>query len=106
MSTSPFGESGSVPLGEASGNRGGPSAGDGDEVDVASGRAPASHPADSARWRVGRKVGRTIYAMVSDDPSDNDVLIGVMDTPELAREAVHAHNRDHLIRDVLGGGIG
>lgn len=33
-------------------------------------------------WRPGRKVGRTIYRQVGDDPSDDDVLIGVMDTTE------------------------
>jgi len=44
------------------------------------------------RWRVGRKVGRTIYAMVGPQPSDDDVLIGVMDTEALARDAVGAHN--------------
>jgi len=43
-------------------------------------------------WRVGRKVGRTIYAVVSDDTSDDDVLIGVMDTRELAHTAVVQHN--------------
>lgn len=43
-------------------------------------------------WRVGRKVGRTIYALLGDELSDADVLIGVMDTPELAKEAVDAHN--------------
>ena len=36
-------------------------------------------------WRVGRKVGRTIY--------DGDTLIGVMDTPELAAVVVEAVNR-------------
>jgi len=44
------------------------------------------------RWRVGRKVGRTIYAVVGKEPSDEDVLIGVMDTPALALEAVTWHN--------------
>lgn len=43
-------------------------------------------------WRVGRKVGRTIYAQVGALPSDNDPLIGLMDTFELAHEAVNAHN--------------
>lgn len=33
-------------------------------------------------WRVGRTVGRTIYL--------NDALVGVMDTPELAAQAVAA----------------
>lgn len=43
-------------------------------------------------WRIGRKVGRTIYAVVGDDPSDDDVLIGLMDSPRLAEAAVKAHN--------------
>lgn len=42
-------------------------------------------------WRTGRKVGRTVYVVV-DDTFEHDVLIGVMDTPDLAREAVEAHN--------------
>lgn len=46
---------------------------------------------NTRRWRVGRKVGRTIY-MVVDDTATNDVLIGVMDSPEIAIEAVEAHN--------------
>lgn len=44
-------------------------------------------------WRTGRKVGRTIYARVGPLAGDRDVLIGMMDTPELAREVVNAHNR-------------
>ena len=43
-------------------------------------------------WRVGRKVGRTVYAQVGDGPNDDDCLIGVFDTRELAAEAVRAHN--------------
>lgn len=43
-------------------------------------------------WRTGRKVGRTIYAQPGEHPDDNDPLIGVMDTPALAHEAVTAHN--------------
>lgn len=41
-------------------------------------------------WRTGRKVGRTIYLQTGPEPSDSDPLIGVMDTPELARKAVAA----------------
>jgi len=37
---------------------------------------------DDAGWRVGRKVGRTIYL--------DGKLVGVMDTPELARQVVAA----------------
>jgi hypothetical protein len=45
-------------------------------------------------WRVGRKVGRTIYAVIGDEPSDHDPLIGVMDTKALAEAAVRAHNAE------------
>lgn len=43
-------------------------------------------------WRVGRKVGRTIYHQLGDQPSTDDLLIGVMDTPRLAEQAVAAVN--------------
>lgn len=43
-------------------------------------------------WRTGRKVGRTIYAVVGPTAGDPDILIGVMDTRALAAEAVAAHN--------------
>lgn len=43
-------------------------------------------------WRVGRHVGRTVYAMIGSAPSGEDVLIGVMDTPALADAVVTAHN--------------
>jgi len=43
-------------------------------------------------WRIGRKVGRTIYALVDDEPTDHDLLIGVMDSKALAEAAVRAHN--------------
>jgi hypothetical protein len=43
-------------------------------------------------WRVGRKVGRTVYAVIGEIASDSDPLIGVMDTWALAEEAVEAHN--------------
>ena len=59
------------------------------------GREVAAAPREryvSGRWRVGRKVGRTIYAQMADAPRDDDPLIGVMDTPALARAAVDAHN--------------
>jgi len=42
------------------------------------------------RWRTGRKVLRTVYARLGDTPSDGDPLIGVMDTPELAKLAAAA----------------
>ena len=43
-------------------------------------------------WRTGRKVGRTIYVQLGTTPSDNDPLIGMMDTAELAEAAVKNHN--------------
>jgi hypothetical protein len=48
---------------------------------------------DSRPWRVGRKVGRTLYAQTGDDANDTDTLIGVMDTRELAERVVAAVNR-------------
>jgi len=48
--------------------------------------------AEKLKWRVGRKVGRTIYAIVGSEPGDHDLLIGLMDTKMLAQRAVDAHN--------------
>jgi hypothetical protein len=62
--------------------------------------APPSDP-EHWHWRTGRKVGRTIYVVLDRNgrtPSDRDPLIGVMDSSELAAEAVRAHNRDLDIR--------
>jgi hypothetical protein len=49
---------------------------------------------DPARfpWRTGRKTGRTIHVQLTAIPDDDDPLIGVMDTAELARAAVDGHN--------------
>lgn len=44
-------------------------------------------------WRTGRKVGRTIYEQIGAEPSDDDRLIGILDTPALARRAVEAVNQ-------------
>jgi hypothetical protein len=46
----------------------------------------------NARWRTGRKLGRTVYAMVGDDPSDADEFLGIMETPTLADVVVYEHN--------------
>ena len=43
-------------------------------------------------WRVGRKVGRTIYEQEDWEPKDGDTLIGVMDTPQLAKRVVDSVN--------------
>lgn len=50
-------------------------------------------------WRCGGKVGRTVYRVTPDDPEGT--LIGVMDTPELARLAVDAVNQ---VRHGVGEG--
>ena len=46
----------------------------------------------SLPWRTGRRVHRTVYAQVTPEPSDADVLVGLMDSAALATEAVTAHN--------------
>jgi hypothetical protein len=43
-------------------------------------------------WRIGRKVERTVYAQIGKMPGDNDTLIGLFDTKDLAKAAVSAHN--------------
>lgn len=44
-------------------------------------------------WRTGTQVGRTLYAMPPGSSyRHGEVLIGLMDTAELAREVVEAHN--------------
>jgi hypothetical protein len=46
----------------------------------------------SLPWRTGRHLGRTIYAMTGPGPSDSDLVLGMMDSRELAAEACEAHN--------------
>lgn len=46
-------------------------------------------------WRTDLRLGRNIYALLSNDtelPSDIDPVIGVMETTSLAEDVVHAHN--------------
>lgn len=44
-------------------------------------------------WRVGRKVGRTIYLQKEDDqPSDEDNIVGLLDNEYLARLACESVN--------------
>lgn len=51
-----------------------------------------TYPVAELPWRVGRKVPRNLYAMVSPVASDDDIDIGRMDTELLARHVVAAHN--------------
>lgn len=61
------------------------------------------HPDDprygALPWRVGRKVGRTLYCQLGSAPSDDDVLVGMMDTRALAELAVSAHNAQLRARE-------
>lgn len=43
-------------------------------------------------WRTGRHNARTLYAIVGDEPTREDVMIGSMD-PGLGQHVVDAHNR-------------
>jgi hypothetical protein len=54
-------------------------------------------------WRIGRRVGRTIYVMTGDEPSDDDILIGMMDHANIAAVAVLAHNNTLKDQGVIGG---
>lgn len=47
--------------------------------------------AASARWRIGRSLGRSVYAQVGDDP-DGDVFVGMMETRLLAEQVCADHN--------------
>lgn len=52
------------------------------------------------RWRVGRKLKRTIYAMIGTQPADHDILLGMMDTEEIAQQVVRDHNAQlNLVKD-------
>lgn len=46
-------------------------------------------------WRTDTRMGRNIYALLSNDvahPSEDDPMIGVMDSSELAEDVVDTHN--------------
>ena len=46
-------------------------------------------------WRTDLRLGRNIYALVSNDPdspSETDPLIGVMESTALAEDVVNSHN--------------
>jgi ATP-dependent Clp protease ATP-binding subunit ClpA len=60
-------------------------------LDLLRGYAEAERavPLQDCRWRAG---GRTIHAQRGAKAADGDLLIGMMDTAELAAEAVAAHN--------------
>lgn len=53
-------------------------------------------------FRTGRKVGRTVY-VVAEGPPEADVLVGLMDSPELAEALVCAANTVVVLFDLLQG---
>ena len=46
------------------------------------------------KWRA---VGRKVYVQVSDEPSDDDVLVGFVLTPDAANYVVEAVNSPRLV---------
>jgi hypothetical protein len=58
------------------------------------------------KWRVDRKLGRTIYAQIDAEPSDADLLIGVMDSPTIASVIVRDHNAELERRQIREGWSG
>lgn len=57
--------------------------------------APLKNPSERL-WRSDMRRGRSVYALLSNDvtkPSDQDPLIGVMETSEVAENIVDTHNQ-------------
>lgn len=57
--------------------------------------APLANP-NQRLWRTDLKLGRNVYALLSNDvsnPSDLDPLVGTMESSELAQDVVDTHNR-------------
>lgn len=58
------------------------------------------------RLRVGRHLGRTIYIQPADQPTDDDVVVGMVDTASLAELIVRTVNERYdpqeLERELFG----
>lgn len=57
--------------------------------------APLNNPGERL-WRTDYRLGRNIYALLSNDidkPSSHDPMIGTMETSELAEIVVDTHNK-------------
>lgn len=52
-------------------------------------------------WRVGRSLGRTVYAQVSEDPTKSDMFLGIFDSKGAAQYVVDLHNKS--LREVNDG---
>ena len=48
-------------------------------------------------WRVGTKLGRTVYIAVDKNNPYGDTFLGIFDSPDVAAYVVQLHN-DHLAR--------
>ena len=49
-------------------------------------------------WRIGRKLGRTIYVQLGAEPAEDDPLVGMVETKPLAQYIVALHNRSLTLR--------
>lgn len=45
-----------------------------------------------SKWRIGRTLGRTIYAEIGPDPSKQDFFLGIFDSKEVASYLVRMQN--------------
>lgn len=57
--------------------------------------APLNNPQDRL-WRTDLKLGRSVYALLSNDvtkASPQDPLVGVMESSDLAQNVVDTHNK-------------
>ena len=52
------------------------------------------------KFRTGRKVGRTLYVQIGDQPDDMDLLIGIVDSTDQANIVVNAVNAVATIREL------
>jgi hypothetical protein len=55
------------------------------------------------RYRVGRKLGRTIYLQVSGEAGEDDVLLGMLDDAEVAKAVVDVLNAAEELAAQTGG---
>ena len=58
-----------------------------------------AYAARALPWRTGRHNGQILYAQAGDEPSDDDVMVAVFMAPELAQDAVAAHNAAREARE-------
>lgn len=57
------------------------------------------------KLRTGRKVGRTLYLQIEEEPSDDDILVGMVDTRQLAELIVDSVNKAGEFRGLVYGDI-